>query len=102
MLDGFYYDRDGSSITGEQWRHLFENKAYCRVAFDQIDGVEVSTVWLGMNHNYSMDGPPLIFETMVFGGELGQEQWRYSTEQAALTGHQYACEIVRLELALRA
>lgn len=100
MLD-LFFDREGVSISREQWCLLFEDKEYCRLAFDEIDGATVSTVWLGMNHSYG-DGPPLIFETMVFGGELGQEQWRYSTEQAALAGHQYACEIVRLELALRA
>jgi hypothetical protein len=29
----------------------------------------VSTVFLGLNHQRSLDGPPLWFETMVFGPE---------------------------------
>ena len=48
--------------------------------------VTVSTVWLGMDHSFG-DGPPLIFETMVFGGELDQECDRYTTEEQAQQGH---------------
>jgi hypothetical protein len=46
----------------------------------------VSTVYLGMNHQWG-DGPPLIFETMVFGGDEGEPCWRYSTEEQARAGH---------------
>ena len=48
-----------------------------RVAFDKINGVEVSTVFLGLDHNYG-SGPPVLWETMVFGGELDQKQDRCS------------------------
>lgn len=48
--------------------------------------VEVSTVFLGLDHQWG-DGPPLLFETMVFGGEHDQEQWRYSTWDEAVAGH---------------
>jgi hypothetical protein len=27
----------------------------------------VSTVFLGLDHNFGMNGPPILFETMVFG-----------------------------------
>ena len=30
-------------------------------------GTEVSTVFLGCDHQFRDDGPPLLFETMVFG-----------------------------------
>ena len=53
------------------------------------DGKVVSTVWLGLDHQFG-DGPPLIFETMVFPsnedfGDLDSR--RYSTEQEAVAGH---------------
>jgi hypothetical protein len=48
--------------------------------------VEISTVWLGINHNWH-DGPPIIFETMVFGGPNDGECFRYSTEKEAREGH---------------
>jgi hypothetical protein len=56
------------------------------VGNDKINGVHVSTIFLGMNHQYG-DGPPLLFETMVFGGEFDQEQERYSTYEEAEAGH---------------
>lgn len=40
-----------------------------RVAFDDLgSGLSVSTVFIGIDHNFLRGGPPLIFETMVFGG----------------------------------
>jgi predicted cobalt transporter CbtA len=55
----------------------------------------VSTVWIGIDHRFGDDGPPLIFETMVFNraegwGELDCE--RYSTEAEAVAGHAAMCE----------
>jgi len=48
--------------------------------------IRVSTVFLGLDHQFG-DGPPLLFETMVFGGEHDQDQWRYSTWDEAEAGH---------------
>ena len=58
-----------------------------------IGQVRVSTVFLGLDHQFG-DGPPLLFETMVFGGEHDQEQWRYSTWDEAVAGHAAAVESV--------
>lgn len=46
----------------------------------------VSTVWLGLDYNYG-EGPPLIFETMVFKDGEERELERYSTQEEALRGH---------------
>ena len=55
------------------------------------DGRWVSTVWLGLDHNYAVDGRPLIFETIVFDkdGPSGdaQDMWRWATEAEAIAGH---------------
>ena len=48
--------------------------------------VRVSTVFLGMDHAFD-DGPPVLWETMVFGGVLEGEQRRYTSRAAAVTGH---------------
>ena len=53
------------------------------------NGKWVSTVWLGLDHSFG-EGPPLIFETMVFPkkgdyGDLDME--RYSTEEKSKIGH---------------
>lgn len=47
--------------------------------------IKISTVFLGLNHSYE-NGPPLIFETMVFGGTHDGYLQRNSTwEQAEQT-----------------
>lgn len=51
-----------------------------------VGGVSVSTVFLILDHNY-FDGPPVLFETMVFGGEDDQYQARYCTYEEAVLGH---------------
>jgi hypothetical protein len=63
--------------------------AWARVAYDQWDegAIYVSTVFLGLDHNLFGSGPPLLFETMVFGPYGGDEQWRYSTWAEAEAGH---------------
>lgn len=62
---------------------------------DELGEVRVSTVFLGIDHNFWGHGPPLIFETMVFGGPSDQYQQRYSTEAAALAGHDQVVSAVR-------
>jgi len=41
-----------------------------RVAVTKIDDVVISTVFLGLDYRRSRRGPPLLFETKVFGGSL--------------------------------
>jgi hypothetical protein len=49
--------------------------------------VRISTVFLGIDHNHTDDGPPLLYETMIFGGDFDREQVRYTDEDEALAGH---------------
>ena len=46
----------------------------------------LSTVFLGIDHNYSFYGPPIIYESMLFGYEK-EIMLRYSTREEALEGH---------------
>lgn len=60
------------------------------VAKTEMYGVRVSTVFLGVDLAHIRGGPPILFETMVFG--VGEEnQWRYSTRAEALLGHRAVC-----------
>lgn len=86
MIRGLYYDRQGKEITLEEMCAI-KNR---RVASTTLpDGKLVSTVWLGLDHSFG-DGPPLIFETMVFprGSLSDLECVRYATEEEAIKGHQ--------------
>lgn len=56
-------------------------------------GTRVSTVFLGLDHSFG-EGEPLLFETMVFGGEHDQDGERYSTWQEAEAGQKAMCEKV--------
>jgi hypothetical protein len=70
-----------------EWVRAFEDIDDRVVDFTlAADGGELSTVWLGLDHSFGA-GPPLIFETMVFGGPNDEEQERYSTEEEAKAGH---------------
>jgi hypothetical protein len=77
-----------------EWGRMFELKNR-RVKDDQIGAYWVSTVFLGVDHNYG-DGPPLLFETMVFveGKDVGTCV-RYATWDEALAGHERICERLR-------
>jgi hypothetical protein len=57
------------------------------------DGVLVSTVFLGLDHQFG-SGPPVLWETLVFGGALDGEMRRYTSRAAALAGHQDMCKRV--------
>jgi hypothetical protein len=88
-----YYDRQGQPIGLMQWMKLFEDREYQRVALDEYGEIRVSTVWLGLDHNWG-NGAKAIFETMVFGGKHDEEQWRYATEAEARAGHAEVCSAV--------
>lgn len=66
--------------------------AHKRIASTCRGKVWVSTVFMGLDHQYS-SGPPLLFETMVFGGPADQYMDRYSSYDDALLGHRRACRL---------
>lgn len=91
-----YYKRDGTPYHGKddvlEWARDFE-KVNRIVKRDRLfNGMVVSTVWLGIDYNFSPKGKPLIFETMVFSNEGLQvderDMDRYSTEDKAVKGHE--------------
>ena len=96
-----YYILEGKEpkeVDPYQWAIQFDTSNR-HVAQDEIaDGVKVSTVFLGLDHQYG-DGPPLLFETLVFEGTLDGEMMRYSTWEEAEIGHKEMVERVRLTFA---
>ncbi len=93
-----YFDRNGAPMTLEAWRKTFDDAAYKRVASDDdvAPGVDVSPVWLGLDHRFGLgEAAPLIFETMIFGGKHDGYCERYSTEAEALEGHARAVALAR-------
>jgi hypothetical protein len=55
--------------------------------------VEVSTVFLGIDHNLDY-GSPILFETLVFGSDMDGRCQRYATWDEAEAGHRKILEEV--------
>jgi len=71
-----------------EWARWFET-AERHVRKDKLsNGILVSTVFLGLDHSFG-EGPPLLFETMIFGADQGDDEYqeRYSTWIEAMAGH---------------
>jgi hypothetical protein len=68
-----------------------------RVDVTKIDDVMISTVFLGLDYRMSRRGPPLLFETKVFGGSLDRFQNRCATWDNAEAMHAEAVALVRGE-----
>ena len=52
----------------------------------------ISTVFLGVDHSFTEEGPPLVFETMIFKNYADQYSRRSSTYQEALEEHRKAIQ----------
>jgi hypothetical protein len=63
---------------------------------DQINDVFVSTVFLGLDHAWDSN-VPVLWETMIFGGEHDQYQERYTSHEDALEGHEKALTLITKE-----
>lgn len=68
------------------WARWFENATNRRVAETHVGDMRISTVFLGLDHNFA-GGPPLLFESLVFDGTLDGEMERYTTWEEAEEGH---------------
>jgi hypothetical protein len=94
-----WMDKEGNPIDALTWGRLHEDESYMRIGSDSLLGnsIWVSTVWLGINHNFSRQGPPILFETMVFakhGMMIDLYCQRYSTEDEAKEGHAFTVMVM--------
>lgn len=85
-----YYNRQCEPITQEEWINSFRLDRHVGLTDLGTLG-RVSTVFLGLNHAYR-PGPPVLFETMIFGGPMDEYQERYYTEEQAAAGHAFAVQ----------
>ena len=93
-----YYVLDGKKAvpveTVQEWAAQFQSSKRI-VKQEMISDVKISTVFLGLDHSFLGVGPPILFETMIFGGEHNEYQERYSTWEEAEAGHAVAVVLVR-------
>jgi hypothetical protein len=91
MDNKYTLDAEGNPVPCTDllvWGHWFET-ADRQVALwkSPDESVTVSTVFLGLDHSFTRGGPPVLWETMVFGGPLDGRQSRYTSKVSALVGH---------------
>lgn len=105
-------DKSVSPITDDM-EHLetimnFETRrvalSECRKSTECEYKIRVSTVFLVLDHNYSGEGEPILFETMVFGHpkEEDNPMFRYTTYKEALEGHHKVVADLAKELNINA
>lgn len=107
MIDHWILDENGEPkpVSLMEWAKWFEDVKHRIVDNTQVGIFEVSTVFLGLDHGWGQ-GPPVLWETMIFCGEPGDERplsqsehplhlssWRYTSKHDALVGHARAVEL---------
>lgn len=94
-------DRRPVLVDMMQWAKWLQNRDR-HVGKDTIAGYEISTVFLGIDHNFGGQGPPVLWETMVFGdGNLDMDMDRCSgTWEQAEEMHRRMCKTVREALGI--
>jgi hypothetical protein len=89
--DHYILDDEGEPVAVDlmTWAYWFETIGQGRVVLrtKPARDAEVSTVFLSLDHNWNLKGPPVLWETMVFGGVFDSWQSRYRSKLEALTGH---------------
>jgi hypothetical protein len=77
--------------TRDEWIKSLRNERERIVKQTEIGPIFVSTIFLGSDHNFSDEGPPLLFETMVFDGNEDDYQTRQTTWDEAIAEHDRVC-----------
>ena len=87
--DFYTLDAEGCPVPCHDthaWARWHET-AQRHVARTTYGEITISTVFLGLDHNFTGSGPPVLWETMVFGGMLDNEMERYTNLGDARRGH---------------
>ena len=91
MADRMYtLDADNNVVpaTMEEYIEIWNSPRHIIGKTKPVPGVEVSTVFLALDHSFSNGAhEPLVFETMVFGGDLDGEVERCCTYAQAKNMH---------------
>ena len=91
-----WYGLDGEPISTWEADKLLGDQEARQVALTE-HGVQfepgywrVSTLFLvmDMDHMFSSEGPPVLWETALLDSEHLVDAWRYSTREEALDGHE--------------
>lgn len=103
-LDHYIIDENGvitkaSLMKWARWLESEKGHRDRRIGYDKMEEVDVSTVFMGLDHGWG-DDTPVLFETMVFNGinkPVEDYTARYHTLEEAREGHKRVVEEVKKE-----
>lgn len=92
-----YYDWHDKMPESSEW-YSGKTGIGFTLAVDEVGDDRVSTVYLGMDHGFDMNGEhgPILWETMVFPDAEVCE--RYRSREQAIAGHRKIVEQIKTEL----
>lgn len=99
----YYKLNDDKSVSrckllewAEQLEEMYKKDTH-HIGEDCVNNMRISTVWLGLDHQWVDGESPLLFETMIFKDNNFDSDYleRYSTYEQALEGHKKAVEWVK-------
>jgi hypothetical protein len=100
-LGKYILDEQGNPVEETnlfKWAEWFETaeRQVAKTTLATLDGeILISTVFLGLDHDFGMTGIPVLYETMIFGGPLNNEMVRTPTKTKAKEAHKYMVELAR-------
>lgn len=87
-----YYDLKGKPIDVLEWARQFSKNRFIKQSYLYFNYIQISTIYLGLDHSFNLATKPLIFETMIFCRfpnchDEHDFQDRYATMKDALKHH---------------
>ena len=75
-------------VKWAEWFEASQKNGARAVAKTSIGDITISTIFLAIDHSFvDKEGLPLLYETMVFGGNRDGDQERSATKGQALQDH---------------
>ncbi len=98
----YIMDAEGKAVPCADlltWARWMERRDNIVIKQTTVGRLEVSTVFLGLDHNHMRHGPPVLWETMVFADGEAHEaagfSQRYPSRVAASLGHWAIVEMLK-------
>ena len=92
----YVLDKDGKPVPEAdviKWGRFMSSEDRVVQQDTLPDGIAISTVFLGVDQHCGGRGPPVLWETKIFGGPNDGYDERYSSLEAAHAGHQRAISL---------
>lgn len=91
------YNKEGQQISNQEWANQTDEQRV--VKQERLGEFFLSTVCLGIDHDFFLYRTPVIFETMIFcrnnqDHPLHCYQDRYCHQEQALAGHEKAKKLI--------